>query len=262
VVGPGAFPGTGSQFDALTPLVVSAMLAGPSVSGILLTGLVSGKTGLRELLSRLLRWRVGLLWYAAALAPAPVLAAAVLFSLSLPFPVLAQGTAAVLLSGLVAGLTTVFEEVGWTGFAVLRLRIRYGAFVTAIIVGLVWGSWHLLQTLWVGGAYAGGLPLTLFVSLYFVSAVAQLTAYRVLMVWVYDRTDSLFVATLMHGSLTASTIFLFAPLATGARFLAYMWALAAALWVVVAAVAMANGWRPVGHRREGPAAEDGLGATR
>jgi hypothetical protein len=58
---------------------------------------------------------VGLLWYAAALAPAPVLAAAVLFSLSLPFPVLAQGAAAVLLSGLVAGLTTVFEEVGWTG---------------------------------------------------------------------------------------------------------------------------------------------------
>ena len=58
-----------SKFDALTPFVVSAMLAGPSVSGILLTGLVSGKAGLRELLSRLLRWRVGLLWYAAASPP-------------------------------------------------------------------------------------------------------------------------------------------------------------------------------------------------
>jgi hypothetical protein len=33
VVGPDAFPGDGSQFDALTPFVVSAMLAGPSVAG-------------------------------------------------------------------------------------------------------------------------------------------------------------------------------------------------------------------------------------
>ena len=252
VVGPRGFPGTATQFDALMPLVVSAMLAGPSVSGILLTGLLSGKTGLRQLFSRLLKWRVGLLWYVAAIAPAPVLAAAVLFSLSLPSPALTQGTAAVLISGIVAGLTTVFEEVGWTGFAVPRLRTRYGAFVTAINVGVVWGTWHLLQTLWVGGAYAGELPLALFVSLYFVSGVAQLTAYRVLMVWVYDRTDSLLVATLMHGSLTASTIFLFAPAATGARFLAYMWVLAAALWIVVAAVALAQSGQvsrqPLGRR--------------
>jgi hypothetical protein len=56
---------------------VSAMLAGPSVAGILLTGLVSGRAGLRELLSRLLRWRVGAGWYAVALFPAPLLAAAV-----------------------------------------------------------------------------------------------------------------------------------------------------------------------------------------
>ena len=260
VVGPGAFPGTGTQFDALMPFVVAVMLAGPCVSGLLLTGLVSGRKGLRELLASLLRWRVGLRWYAAALAPAPILAAAVLFFLSLPSPRLTQGAAAVALAGLVAGLTTVFEEVGWTGFAVPRLRIRHGAFGAAIIVGLVWGSWHLLQILWVGGAYAGGLPLMLFVSLYFVAAVAQLTAYRVLMVWVHERADSLLLITLMHGSLTASTIFLFAPSATGVRFLAYMWTLAAALWAAVAAVAIAGGWRPMSRHREEPV-EEALSVT-
>ena len=36
-------------------------------------------------------------------------------------------------------------------------------------------------------------------------------------------------------------IFIFTPLATGVSFLTYAWALAAALWVVVAAVAVANG---------------------
>ena len=52
---------------------------------------------------------------------------------------------------------------------------------------------------------------------------------------------SLLVVTLMHASLTASTIFIFTPLATGVSFLAYVWLLAAALWVVVAAVAVVNG---------------------
>jgi hypothetical protein len=68
------------------------------------------------------------------------------------------------------------------------------------------------------------------------SGVAQLTAYRVLLVWVYDRTESLLVVTLMHASLTASTIFIFTPLATGISFLSYVWVLAAALWVVVLVV--------------------------
>ena len=45
VVGPGGFPGTGSQFDALLPFVASAMLAGPAVAGILLTVLLSGTGG-------------------------------------------------------------------------------------------------------------------------------------------------------------------------------------------------------------------------
>ena len=47
--------------------------------------------------------------------------------------------------------------------------------------------------------------------------------------------------TIMHASLTASTIFIFTPLATGIAFLTYVWGLAAALWVVVAAIAAVYG---------------------
>jgi membrane protease YdiL (CAAX protease family) len=249
VVGPGGFPGSGSQFDALLPFVASAMLAGPAVAGVLLTGLVSGKAGLRDLGSRLLRWQVGALWYAAALLPAPVLAAAVLFALSLRSPIFtAENSAPILLAGLSAGVMTVFEELGWTGFAVPRLRRRYGVFSTGLILGVVWGAWHLLQGLWIGGTYAGSLPLAVFVPLSFIVGTAQLTAYRVLMVWVYDRTQSLLVATLMHASLTASTIFIFTPVATGVSVLIYSATLAAALWIVVAAVAVA----PSGQLRRRP----------
>ena len=105
VVGPGGFPGTGSQFDALLPFVASAMLAGPAVAGLLLTVLTSGTAGLRELLSRLLRWRVGVHWYVAALLPAPLLSAAVLFALSLTSPIFTTpNRTAILLAGITAGI--------------------------------------------------------------------------------------------------------------------------------------------------------------
>src|SRR6185503_1115980 len=76
VVGPGGFANTSWQTDARFPFAVLAMLAGPSVAGILLTRFVAGSAGLREVLHRLLLWRVGARWYAVALLPAPLLAAA------------------------------------------------------------------------------------------------------------------------------------------------------------------------------------------
>ena len=42
------------------------------------------------------------------------------------------------MAGLMVG---IFEELGWTGFAIPRLRLRYNVFTTGIIVGLVWGAW-------------------------------------------------------------------------------------------------------------------------
>jgi membrane protease YdiL (CAAX protease family) len=242
VVGPSGFGSTSWQTDARFPFAVLAMLAGPSIAGVLLTGLIDGKAGLREILRRLFRWRVGAGWYVVALLPAPLLAAAVLFALSLTSPIFtAADKTAVLLSGIAAGLTTVFEELGWTGFAVPRLRRHYDVVTTGIIVGVLWGAWHFLQGLFISGTYAGELSLAFFLSMNFFAAVAQLTAYRVLLVWLYDRTGSLLLVTLMHASLTASTIFIFRPLATGASFLTYVWVLAAAFWVVVAALVMAYG---------------------
>jgi CAAX protease family protein len=121
------------------------------------------------------------------------------------------------------------------GFVIPRLRLRYGVLTTGLIVGLLWGAWHF--PLFSGGDVSGALSLALFLP---VQLFTFLPAYRVLMVWVYDRTESLLVATLMHASLTASTIFIFTPVATGASFLIYTSALAGAMWIVVAAVALAS----------------------
>jgi hypothetical protein len=60
------------------------------------------------------------------------------------------------------------------------------------------------------------------------------------MVWVYDHTESLLVAMLMHVSLTACTL-IFMTVTTGAALVIYNLVLAAVLWLIVAAVAVANG---------------------
>jgi membrane protease YdiL (CAAX protease family) len=195
----------------------------------------------------LLRWRVGARWYAAALLSAPLIVTTVLLALSLfslefiPGIVTTDNKIALLLFGIGWGLLGggLLEELGWTGFAVPRLRLRYTAFTTALIVGLLHGTWHFLIAFWAGGSFSGGQWTTyLFGILFFY--LGALPAYRVLMVWVYDRTASLLVAMLMHASLSASTLILQPPL-TGAPFLTWNVALTASLWVIVAAVAWANG---------------------
>jgi len=249
MVGPGGTSGTTWQSDPLLPFMGLAMLAGPSVAGILLTSLLYGKAGLREFGSRLLRWRVGARWYAVALLTAPLLFMAILLALSLLSPEFLPGIfasdekATLVLVGIAVGLGAGFlEELGWTGFAVpTLLRGRHGVLSTALIVGVLWAAWHFLTNgFWASGTTSGALSLAILLSggLF---AVGVLPAYRVLMVWVYDRSGgSLLVAMLMHASLTASMLIL-GTLATGVPVLTYTLVLAAVLWVLVAAVAVVGG---------------------
>jgi CAAX protease family protein len=245
--GLGGLSGATWQSDPLLPYLTFAMLGGPSIAGLLLTSLVYGGAGLRRLLSRLLRWRVGARWYALALLSAPVVFTMVHLALSLASPLFLPGIvnrtnrASLLIFGISGALTVgVFEELGWTGFATPRLRRRYSALVTGLIVGVPWGAWHLLTNdIWIASTYSGGLRLSVFVTLNGLSLViGQLPAYRVLMVWVYDRTGSLLVAMLMHASLSASTFILGPERLTGLALVVYGFALAAAWWIVVAVIAV------------------------
>ena len=245
VVGPHGIPGTADQFKALLPFSVLAMVAGPSAAGLLVTGLVYGRAGLREFRTRLLKWRLGARWYAVALLTAPLLMIAILLALSrfsdrfLPGIFVSDDKVALLLTGMAIALTAGFiEELGWTGFAVPALRRRYGVLATGLIVGFLWAAWHLLVAFWASGTLSGTLSL----ASYLLDPFLFLVAFRVLMVWVYDRTDSLLVAMLMHASLTFSPRVL-GPLGTAAvHLLTFDLIWAAAVSVVVVAVAVVNGW--------------------
>lgn len=237
--GPAGMAGVKAQDNPLFPWAVLAMVAGPCVTGLLLTVLIDGTQGLRALLSRLMAWRVEARWYAVALLAAPLVATAVTLTLSvfssefLPAILLSNDTAALLLLGVAVGVTAgIFEEIGWTGFAIPHLRQRYGVIATGLIVGVLWSAWHILVTVWGIGDRAGSVPLAVFV---IVDGLAGLPAFRVLMVQVYDRTQSLFVGILMHISVTATTLIL-TPQTKGVSLLVYGLGFAGAMWLVIAAI--------------------------
>src|SRR5687768_9866137 len=139
VGGPSEILGSPELLGTRFALVMLAWLAGPSVAGILMTGLLHGRAGLRDLLTRVTRWRVGARWYAVALLTAPLLVTAVLFALSLTSPeylptiLTTSDKVSLLLLGIVGTLVGgIFEELGWTGFATPTLlrRMRYGVLTT------------------------------------------------------------------------------------------------------------------------------------
>ena len=250
VGGPSGIPTNEEQFERLMPWVMLALLAGPSVAGIVLTGLVYGREGFRNLLTRMRRWRVGARWYALALLTAPLLYVGVSLALLLtssefvPGILATSDKASLLLMGIAYGLLGggLLEELGWTGFATpTLLRQRYSVLATGLIIGVLWGVFHWPVNGWAGVTFSGALSVAISLPLQLFFTVAGLTAFRVLMVWVYERTgESLLVAMLMHASLTASMIIL-PPVVTGVAFLTYNLVFTAALWVVVGAVVVVNG---------------------
>ena len=126
----------------------------------------------------------------------------------------------------------IAQAMGWTGAAVPRLRPRCGVLATGLIVGFLWGAWHF--PLFSGsGSSSGALPPALYLV---VLLFSFLPPYRVLMVWVYDRTGSLLVAMVMHFSLIVSNVILVPLAITGATGPTWSLVMAAALWVMVAAV--------------------------
>jgi membrane protease YdiL (CAAX protease family) len=155
-------------------------------------------------------------WYAVVLLTAPAMVLVAVMPLSaisanfVPNLFTAGDKAAILLPGVLAGLVAgLCEELGWTGYAIPRLRLRQGVFATGLIAGLMWGLWHVIVAYWGAGTPEGNLsPLVLVNQLAFYFGV--LPAYRILMVWMFDQTKSRSLAMLMHASLTASTTFILA----------------------------------------------------
>lgn len=198
----GCFVAVGAKFlsgEAMGPgdyaPLFLAMLAGPSLSGILLAAFSGGRSGLNDLFTRMRFWRVGARWYAAALLIPPALIMAILLTfVALGAPLYSpQFFPLGILAGFGAGF---FEEIGWTGFAYPRLRLKYTALAAAFWLGMIHVAWHLLPDYLGASGNRGAYWLRHFLAMMFLS----MTALRVFISWIYANSGSVLLAQIAHAS--------------------------------------------------------------
>ncbi len=235
-LGPGAFLGTGQASSLQLYIGGPLSLLGPSIAGVFLTRLIYGKAGLRDLLSRLFKWRLGTRWYAVALLAAPLLTSALLLALSLtPAIVTAADKVSLMVTGFAIGVyVPFFEELGWTGFAIPELRKRHSILATGLIMGFLWGVWHFPMFSASAGSSGTIQPAIYLAVLLF----SWLIPYIVLIVWVYDHTRSLLVAMLMHLPIVFDQFVLLPQVLSGAPLMIYLLLFTTGLWVLVIVVVL------------------------
>jgi len=198
-----------------------ALIMGPTLSAFIMTGAIEGREGVRRLLRRIVLWRVGLGWYLFVLVGIPAII--VLSTVFLPGALASFQASAVpstLFLYVVAGPVflfiggPVFEEIGWRGFALPRLQQLYGPLVGSIVLGALWGLWHLplfLIPSW-DTPHGSLLDIALFVT-WAVSTTIVIT-------WIFNNTKgSVLLAILAHGSINSAAVAVYAlfpaPAVTG-----------------------------------------------
>lgn len=137
----------GAVFGRLTgthPLFYLAVYS-PAIAAFTLVARTGGLTGLRRFLGRALLWRCSRAWYAFLIVGIPVIfigGSALrgnLFTEPFPFPSFQSLIAALAL----AAIKGPMEEFGWRGFALPLLQRKCAPLWAGLILGVIWGLWHL-----------------------------------------------------------------------------------------------------------------------
>jgi uncharacterized protein len=170
---------------------------GPTLAALAVTGWSGGRSALRRWLTRCLAWRIGLRPYVWAFClPLAVLVPTLLVQAGLggqlgPSPGLAHlplALANLVLILLLGG--PLGEELGWRGWAWPALRARWGWRASSLILGLVWGLWHL-PLFFIEGSLQSRLPFWPF--------LASTVALSVVFGWLSERSaGSVLPALTLH----------------------------------------------------------------
>jgi CAAX protease family protein len=194
------------------PFIVYLFLGwGFVFASVIMTGLTLGKEGVVALLKRYVQWRVGWQWYLAAILLAPsliVLAVYInagLVGISPDFStVMAHkifGKSATLplfiLPFFLVDLISNGEEIGWRGYVLPRLQAKYSALTSTLILGVIWGFWHLPKY------------LSHWNTVSFAWFIVHAMAYAVILTWLYNNTQgSLLLVAISHASSNTAGVFM------------------------------------------------------
>ncbi|MDX3056490.1 CPBP family intramembrane metalloprotease [Streptomyces sp. NE06-03E] len=189
------FPG-GEAAGQLLGVLPGAYL-GPILSAFIVTAVADGRPGLRAWAGRMTKWRVGWRWWAAIIVTVPLVLVLTLYALGGESPVMPSAVVLVaFLPGLALQMVTtgVAEEPGWRDFAMPRLQDRFGPVRGTLVLGPLWGAWHLPLYLsdWGGPHVLWWTP---------VEFIATTIAFSFVMTWVFNHTrQALLLAMLLHTS--------------------------------------------------------------
>ena len=173
---------------------------GPLAAALMVIGLAEGRAGFRAWGRRLIRWRVGWVWYAVALLLPPLMALVTGFAnmaLGAPAPGLAQVTWSGLLAVFAVRLVNPLdgplgEEPGFRGYALPLLQARWAPLRSAALLGVVVAFWHVPLVVF-GQLSLIGLPTTF--------------AITFLYVWLFNRTGgSVLLTYLFHDAQGTFTV--------------------------------------------------------
>jgi membrane protease YdiL (CAAX protease family) len=204
------------KLSVANPLFILAVYA-PGISAIVVTASIDGAAGTRRLLGGFLRWRIGIQWYLAILVGIPMLSAIAMLldatlarnplSLDHWYQMFLLGPSGhkiadaayagglwravpIILGSFLADPGPLGEELGWRGFALPRLLKDRSALSAGVILGIIWGMWHLPAFL-LGGTPQNNMSFPLF--------MIGVVALSVLMTWAFKGTrGSVLAAALIH----------------------------------------------------------------
>ena len=221
-----AWPMWASGFYPIAPVFSFA----PFLAALVVLAITRGKSGVGGLLRRMVRWRVGLRWYAVALLiPAGITVAAAVLNVLLgaQAPSSAElGSWTGLLPGfaialLIPGLGGAWEEPGWRGFALPHLQAGRSALFAALILGVLIALWHV--------------PMMVVGDVHWSDTVSIMGAVIVFN-WVFNNANgSVLIIMLMHAMNNTVSGNFFSPMFSGADSVRQSWLLAA-VWCAVAIV--------------------------
>lgn len=172
--------------DMTNPFFILAVYA-PGLAGLVLVGITFGWQGLLRYLGRLGRLRASWPWYAWLVLGIPVVMLAGAAWKGTLAPPVGAGLAGALL--LAASLGPM-EELGWRGFALPLLQRHLSPPTAGLLLGLIWGVWHL------PAFFIGGTPQSNWSFLPYLVGVISVS---VILTGLYNASrGSLLLVMLMH----------------------------------------------------------------
>ncbi len=178
-----------------------AFWIGLNLASYIAAALSGGWQAVKDLLLRIIRWQVHPIWYIAALLLTGALS---LISIGIHLVLGGSHQVGILLSFqnlLPSLLFQIFfflltEETAWRGFALPRLQARYSALTASLILGILWGFWHL-PLFFIPGSFQSTIP--------FIGFLLSTIATTIILTWLFNHTrGSVLIAAIFHGATDAT----------------------------------------------------------